>query len=562
MLRILLALLSLSAATVQAAAPSEAAIASAHPRATEAGQTILDQGGNAFDAAVAVAAALGVVEPYSSGLGGGGFWMLHRAEDGHEVMLDARETAPGEATADMYQNDEGEVQREWATEGPSAAGIPGQPAAFVHLAREYGELPLSESLAPAIELAEDGFKVGESYRNMANWRQDVLNDFAEARSIFLHNGRVPGDGWRLQQPDLAATLRKLAEEGRSGFYQGEVARQLVEGVQLNGGRWREADLAQYEVIEREPITGTYRDARIISAAPPSSGGIVLLEMLHILETFNDGDIDESLFPHLAVESMRRAYRDRAEYLGDPDFVDMPVDKLLSRDYADKLASSIEADQATPSEELDPAVPQAPGGKDTTHLSVLDHEGNRVSATLSINLPFGSGFVPGDTGVVLNNEMDDFSAKPGEPNAYGLIGSQANSIAPGKRPLSSMTPTMVEFNNKVALLGTPGGSRIITMVMLGVLEALEGNPPKDWVARTRFHHQYLPDKVEAEPSFIGSEAGKSLLVRDHEMESAGRRYGDMQAILWDRDTGDVQAASDPRGQGLALPSGDKAEPAEQ
>ncbi len=553
MKRILFVLILLSAASARAAAPSEAAIASAHPLATEAGETVLEKGGNAFDAAVAVAAALGVVEPYSSGLGGGGFWMLHRAEDGHEVMLDARETAPGRATADMYQNDEGEVQRKWATEGPSAAGIPGQPAAFVHLAGEYGELPLAESLAPAIELADEGFKVGESYRDMANWRKDVLNDFAEARSIFLHKGRVPGDGWRLRQPDLADTLEKLADEGRSGFYQGEVAQKLVEGVQLNGGLWSREDLENYEVIEREPVTGTFRDARIISAAPPSSGGIVLLEMLHILETFNDGDIDASLFPHLAVEAMRRAYRDRAEYLGDPDFVDMPVDKLLSREYAEKLASSIDADQATPSEELDSAVGQTSGGKDTSHLSVLDSEGNRVSATLSINLPFGSGFVPGDTGVVLNNEMDDFSAKPGEPNAYGLIGSQANSIAPGKRPLSSMTPTFVEFDNKVALLGTPGGSRIITMVMLGVLEALEGKPPKEWVARTRFHHQYLPDKVEAEPSFIGSEAGKSLLLRDHELESTGRRYGDMQAILWDRESGDVKAASDPRGQGLAITS---------
>jgi gamma-glutamyltranspeptidase/glutathione hydrolase len=551
MKRILLVLILFSTVAARAAAPSEAAIASAHPLATEAGETILNQGGNAFDAAVAVAAALGVVEPYSSGLGGGGFWMLHRAEDGHEVMLDARETAPGRATADMYRNDEGEVQREWATEGPSAAGIPGQPAAFVHLAQEYGELPLSESLAPAIELAEDGFQVGESYRDMANWRKDVLNDFARARSIFLHNGRVPGDGWRLQQPELADTLEKIAQEGRAGFYQGDIAQKLVEGVQLNGGLWSRKDLENYEVIEREPITGTFRNARIISAAPPSSGGIVLLEMLHILETFNGGNIDASLFPHLAVESMRRAYRDRAKYLGDPDFVDMPVDKLLSRDYAEKLASSIQADQATPSEELDPAVPRAPGGKDTTHLSVLDSEGNRVSATLSINLPFGSGFVPRGTGVVLNNEMDDFSAKPGEPNAYGLIGSQANSIAPGKRPLSSMTPTFVEFDNKVALLGTPGGSRIITMVMLGVLEALEGKPPRDWVARTRFHHQYLPDKVEAEPSFIGSEAGKSLLLRDHELESAGRRYGDMQAVLWNRESGEVKAASDPRGQGLSI-----------
>lgn len=567
MLRLLLAVCLIATSLAgRAEGPSRAAIASAHPLATEAGLEVMGQGGNAFDAAVAVAAALAVVEPYSSGMGGGGFWLLHRQQDGKQVMLDARETAPGNASRDMYQNSDGEVVRDWAINGPSAAGIPGQAAAFVHLAEEYGRLPLAKTLAPAIRLAREGFRVGEHYRKLANWRLEVLNRFPEARRIFLNKGQVPGEGWLLRQPDLAATLALLAQQGRAGFYQGEVARKLVEGVQMNGGLWTLEDLKDYRVVERPPITGEFRGATIIAASPPSSGGIVLTETLNILETFNGGDIDDKLFPHLAVEAMRRAYRDRAEYLGDPDFVDMPIARLTSDDYAQQLAKSIKLDQATPSESLGSPLEQ-PGGQHTTHLSVIDPQGNRVSATLSINLPFGSGFVPAGTGVVLNNEMDDFSAKPGVPNAYGLIGTEANAIAPGKRPLSSMTPTFIEWDDKVAILGTPGGSRIISMVMLGVTEALAGKGPKDWVSRQRFHHQYLPDLVQAEPVFIGTEAAKSLMLRGHELKSTGRNYGDMQAILWDRKEGVLEAASDPRGIGLAeviqptaVQSGD-AQPAE-
>jgi gamma-glutamyltranspeptidase/glutathione hydrolase len=548
MLRILLVLVLVVFTAGTQAAP-QPAVASAHPLATDAGLEILEQGGNAFDAAVAVAAALAVVEPYSSGMGGGGFWLLHRADDGKQTMLDARETAPGRATRDMYQNKDGEVVRDWAINGPAAAGIPGQAAALDHLANQYGKLPLSKTLAPAIKLAREGFRVGEHYRKLAGWRLDVLNRFAEARRIFLHNGKVPGDGWVLKQPDLAATLTAIAEQGRAGFYQGPVAEKLVEGVQLNGGLWTKQDLKNYRVVERVPVVGNFHGARIISASPPSSGGVVLIEALNIIETFNQGEIEETVFPHIVVEAMRRAYRDRAEYLGDPDFVDMPLERLMSKEYAEQLAASIKLDQATPSSALGSPLEQ-PQGQHTTHLSILDGEGNRVSATLSINLPFGSAFVPPGTGVVLNNEMDDFSAKPGVPNAYGLIGTEANAIAPGKRPLSSMTPTFVEWDGKVAILGTPGGSRIISMVLLGVLEALKGEPPEQWVSRPRYHHQYLPDRVEAEPVFIGSKAGKALMLRGHELRSTGRQYGDMQAVLYDSNTGETSTASDPRGEGLA------------
>ncbi|WP_101674241.1 gamma-glutamyltransferase [Alloalcanivorax mobilis] len=549
-MRWLIALSLLFTVAAQATpAPGRAAVASAHPLATEAGFEILDQGGNAFDAAVAVAAALAVVEPYSAGMGGGGFWLLHRQSDGKQTMVDAREMAPGAASADMYQDRNGKVIRDKAINGPLAAGIPGQAAAFVHLARHYGKLPLRTTLAPAIRLARDGFDVEDHYRTLAGYRVDVLNRYPAAAAVFLDHGKVPAAGYRVRQPDLARTLQALAEQGRAGFYQGAVARKLVKGVRDAGGIWTEQDLDNYRVKERAPIVGHFRGGRVVSAPPPSSGGIVMMEALNILSEFNAGEISEGLLPHLTVEAMKRAYQDRARYLGDPDFVQMPVDNLLSKSYAQQRAASIDLDQATPSSELGEPV-GVEEGFHTTHLSVLDADGNRVAATLSINLPFGSAFMPAGTGVILNNEMDDFSAKPGSPNAYGLVGSQANAIAPGKRPLSSMTPTFVEFKDRVAILGTPGGSRIISMVMLGVMEAAAGKPVDDWVQRVRFHHQYLPDEVEAEPAFMDSPAAKSLRLRGHKVVSVGRAYGNMQAILWHTDNGRVTAASDPRAIGAA------------
>lgn len=543
------------------AKPPAAAIASAHPLATEAGFEILDQGGNAFDAAVAVSAALAVVEPHGSGMGGGGFWLLHQADGGRNIMIDGREAAPGAASRDMYLDNRGQVVRDWAVNGPSAAGIPGQPAALAHLASRYGRLPLSTSMAPAIRLAKQGFPVAEHYRRLALMRRDVLNRSPDARRIFLSNGEVPAAGQLIVQPELAELLEALAEHGHDGFYRGELAQKLVNGVLDNGGLWSVEDLASYKVVEREPVTGTFRGAKIISAAPPSSGGVVLIQALNILERFNDGRPDPALLPHLAIESMRRAYRDRALHLGDPDFVDMPITQLLDKDYATALAADIRLDRATPSANLGKPV-TVEQGNHTSHFSIIDQDGNRVAATLSINLPFGSGFVVPGTGLLLNNEMDDFSANPGVPNAYGLIGGEANAIAPGKRPLSSMTPTFIEWDGKVAILGTPGGSRIISMVMLAALEALDGKPVKDWVSRPRFHHQFQPDMVRAEPDFVGTEAGKSLLVRGHEMESTGRRYGNMQAILWNSKTDTLEAAADPRGIGAARVAGQKSETPEQ
>lgn len=533
-----------------AAKPPQAAIASAHPLATEAGFEILDQGGNAFDAAVAVAAVLAVVEPYSAGMGGGGFWLLHQAGSGSNVMVDAREMAPGAATRDMYLDAAGNVMREWSTIGPAAAAIPGQPAAFVHLAERYGRLPLEKTLAPAIRYAEEGFKVDDHYRRMATQARERLGRFPEARRVYLHQGDIPAVGYLLVQKDLAQVLRLLAEKGRDGFYDGEVAKKLVEAVQTDGGIWTLEDLKRYQVKERDPIIGNFRGAKIITAAPPSSGGIVMLQALTIIDEYKEGDFEPALMPHVTIEAWRRAYFDRARYLGDPDFVSMPIEGLLSYEYGIQMADSISDKQATPSQLLG-KINTVQQGDNTTHLSVLDQDGNRVAATLSINTLFGSGYMPAGTGVLLNNEMDDFSAKPGTANVYGLVGNDANAIAPYKRPLSSMTPTFVEWDGKVAILGTPGGSRIITMVMLAVLDALEGKSPQQWVSEPRYHHQYLPDVVQAEPVYVGTEEARQLMLKGHKVESTGRPYGNMQAILWDTKLGIVDAASDPRGVGVAL-----------
>jgi len=537
-----------------AARPSVAGIASAHPLATQAGMEILAGGGNAFDAAVAVSAALAVVEPYSSGIGGGGFWLLHRERDGFEIMVDGREKAPLAASRDMYLGDDGKVVPGLSVDGALAAGIPGVPAALEHLSRRYGRLPLRQSLAPAIRLAREGFKVDASYRRMAQFRLAALqNDMGAAADIFLQDNEVPAIGYRIVQQDLADTLKAIAHFGGAGFYRGAVARKLVDGVRASGGIWSLQDLAQYRIVERQPVTGEYHGLRITSAAPPSSGGIALVSMLNMLSAFPLQDFDDATRTHVIIEAMRRAYRDRAEYLGDSDYVDVQLERLTSHAYARETGASIRLQQATPSSTLN-GKQTGSGGRDTTHFSILDEAGNRVAATLSINYPFGACVVPPGTGVLLNDEMDDFSSKPGEPpgepNVYGLVGAEANAIEPGKRPLSSMSPTFVESDKGVAILGTPGGSRIITMVLLGILDLADGNDPESWVALPRFHHQFLPDVVQFEPGAFDAALQKDLHARGHELKPLDSSYGNMQAIYWNRQTGQVTPVSDPRGVGDA------------
>jgi gamma-glutamyltranspeptidase/glutathione hydrolase len=533
-----------------AATAPQAAIASAHPLATRAGMEILAAGGNAFDAAVAVSAALAVVEPTGSGLGGGGFWLLHRASDGHEVMIDGRERAPLAAHRDMYLDNSGEVIPRLSVDGPLAAAIPGEPAALVHLARRYGRLPLAKSLAPAIRLARDGFPVDEHYRRAAKFRLEILRASPAAAAVFLQDNDVPALGYVIKQPDLAMTLTGLADQGRDGFYAGTVAERLVAGVHAVGGIWTKKDLAAYSVLERTPVSGDYRGLHITSAPPPSSGGVVLLTMLNILSGYDLSKLDAATRTHVIVEAMRRAYRDRADYLGDPDFVTMPIAQLTSPLYAAGLRAGIRLDKATPSSAL-PGAAAHPQGVDTTHFSILDKDGNRVAATLSVNYPFGSGFMPPGTGVVLNDEMDDFSAKPGTPNVYGLVGGEANAIAPGKRPLSSMTPTFLEDDKKVVILGTPGGSRIITMVLLATLDIAAGGDADSAVSVKRFHHQFLPDVIQYEPGALTPTVVTALQAQGHQLKELGHSYGNMQLVWWDKRRQRAAAASDPRGNGLAL-----------
>ena len=549
----ILVLLLISSAAVAAHGgdhPAQAAVASAHPLATEAGVEILNAGGNAFDAAIAVSAALGVVEPNSCGFGGGGFWLLHRASDGRQLLIDARETAPAASFRRMYLNADDSVIENASREGPLSAGIPGLAAGIAWLAGYYGKLPLDVSLAPAIRYAKRGFPVTPGYQQMAKWRQQLLLKNPDAANIFLDKGEPPALGHLIVQKDLGRLLEDLAVRGPDAFYRGEFARNLAAGVRAAGGNWTEQDLANYRVRERNPIVAQYHDIRVVSAPPPSSGGIVLAQALAILSEFDLGNMDHVTRMHVIIEAMRRAYRDRAVYLGDPDFVKIPERRLLDRDYLAGLAITIDPGRATPSLELGDTPGWDPAGDQTTHFSIIDTEGNRVGGTLSINLPFGSGFVPPGTGVLLNDEMDEFAIKPATPNAYGLIGFGANEVGPGKRPLSSMTPTFLETEDRVGVLGTPGGSRIISMVLLAILDFDRGHGPESWVSYRRFHHQYQPDEVHFEQAGLTPQEQERLKAFGHALKEAPWRYGDMHAVMWDRRSGFVSAASDPRGEGKA------------
>lgn len=527
------------------------AIASAHPLATAAGFEVMAKGGNIFDAAVAVSATLAVVEPSGSGLGGGGYWLLHREQDGFETMVDGREKAPLAAHQAMFLDKTGKVVPRLSLDGPLAAAIPGLPAALAHLSEKYGRLPLADSLQPAIRAAETGFAIGDRFRKLLTFRAEVINKYPQTARIFLTDGKIPNAYSILRQPELAYTLKQLALLGREGFYSGEIADKLVEGVRLAGGIWTKQDLNAYQVIEREPVKSNYRGIKITSAAPSSSGGTVLVEALNILSGYDLKQVDELTRKHLIVEAMRRAYHDRALYLGDPDFIDIPVKRLLDENYAAGLRSSLRIDKALPSALLSGEIQPQPEGLNTTHFSIIDEQGNRVAATLSINFPFGAGFVVPGTGVLLNDQMDDFVSLPGAMNGYGLVGGVANAIAPGKRMLSSMSPTFLDDGQNVAVLGTPGGSRIISMVLLAALDFADGNGPESWVQLPRFHHQFLPDSLEYEQGALTAEELKGLAAMGHQLKEARYRYGDMQAVQWNKINHQLTAASDRRGEGRAV-----------
>ena len=532
--------------------PNQYAIATAHPLATKAGEQILKQGGNAFDAAVAISAALAVVEPAGSGLGGGGFWLLHRQSDNLDIMVDGRERAPFAAHRNMYLDDKGNVIKALSKTGALSAGIPGLPAALSHIAEKYGRLPLSTSLKPAINFARRGFSIGKRHLRMLAFRHKVLNQSTAASQIFLDDGKIPQPESILVQTDLANTLQAIAQHGKKGFYDGKIAELLVQAVQNEGGIWSRQDLEAYQVKERAPIIGRYQNIKITSASPPSSGGIVLLEALNILSAYQLDSLDNITRKHLIVEAMRRAYHDRARYLGDPDFVSIPTQRLLNPDYAAGLRTTIRLDKALPSEYMIGWQMHETKGSDTTHFSIIDQDGNRVAATLSINFPFGSGLVAAGTGVLLNDEMDDFVSQPGDMNGYGLVGGMANSIEPGKRMLSSMTPTFLEDSHRIAVLGTPGGSRIISMVLLAILDFAKDNGPESWVQVKRFHHQYIPDQILYEKNGLTDYEIKMLGKLGHQSKQKSYKYGNMQAVQYNKATKQYSAASDPRGEGTSIP----------
>lgn len=538
------------AAAAEPRVPGKAAIASAHPLANKAGQDILAAGGNAFDAAVAVAAALAVVEPNASGLGAGGFFLIHRASDGLDTMIDAREKAPAAAKRNMFLDASGKPIPKLSTQSALAAGIPGEPAGLALLAQKYGKLPLKTSFQPAIRLAREGFALYPRLLGGIRYKKDTFARSPDARRIFLKDGEVPPLGYVIKQPELARSLELVANKGVQEYYNGAFAARLVREVRKMGGIWTEKDFADYRAIERAPIISEYRGARIVSASPPASGGIALVDALHILEGYDLSKLDSVTRKHTIVEAMRRVHRDRAIYLGDPDFVDVPIKLLTSAEYADGQRTTLRLDRATPSTMFASDALDAQQGTHTTHYSVMDKDGNRAAVTITLNLWFGPGIMIPGTGFFLNNQMDDFTIKTGTPNAYQLIGADANSIAPGKRPLSSSTPTFVESDRGVMITGTPGGSRIIGMVLLATLDFMEGKTAMDIVSAPRFHHQYYPDLIEYEPGAFTDAEIAGLTARGHKLEE-NERWGNMEAVVWDYASGKVEAVADPRGNGEGL-----------
>lgn len=531
------------------------AVVSAHPLATRAGLEVLHRGGNAFDAAVAVTAALAVVEPQGSGLGGGGFYLMHRTSDRFSLFVDARETAPDAATGDLYLDRDELPVRALSYDGPLASAIPGTPAAMEHIARSYGRLPLSQSLAPAIRYARDGFAIDPALAGWLSASSERLSP--AARTVFLPEGVLPEVGDRLVQADLARTLQAIADRGaRGGFYSGEVAKRLRDGVFADGGIWSLRDLERYRIREREPMVVDYRGHRITTAPLPSAGGIAMAQVLGVLEQRAWPPNNEHAARHELVEALRLAFHDRAKYLGDPDFVEVPVARLTGRDYVQRMSERIGA-QALPSTTLVAEtgrpfdmLAQAPDERQTTHFSIIDRDGNRVSATLTLNSAFGSGYMPPGTGVLLNNEMDAFATAPLVRDLDGALRLEPNHIQPHKRPLSSMTPAFVDGPRGVFVTGTPGGSRIVSAVLLSVLAHINGMDVQQVVAMPRFHHQFLPDLIEFEARALTPEQREALALRGHSLHELSEPFGNMQAIHWNKMANSLYAASDPRGYGAA------------
>jgi len=511
------------AASVAPVAAENGMVVTAQHLASHVGVDVLKNGGNAVDAAVAVGYALAVVYPAAGNLGGGGFMTIQLA-DGRKTFLDFREKAPLAATADMYLDKEGNVVPDLSTRGHLAVGVPGTVSGMELALQKYGTKPRKEVIAPAIKLAEDGFVLEQGDVELLEYATDVFKkDMKDSGSIFLSNGEPMQVGQKLVQKDLAKTLREISEKGADGFYKGWVADAIVTSSQANKGIIAQADLDKYKTRELAPIECDYRGYHVVSAPPPSSGGVVICEIMNILEGYPMKDLGyhSAQGMHYQIEAMRHAYVDRNSYLGDPDFVKNPIAHLLDKNYATKIRDAIDPQKAGVSRELKPGV--APHeGSNTTHYSIVDKWGNAVSVTYTLNDWFGAGVMASKTGVILNDEMDDFTSKIGVPNMYGLVQGEANAIAPGKAPLSSMSPTIVTKDGKVVMVvGTPGGSRIITATLLTMLNVIDyGMNIQEAVDAPRFHQQWLPEETNLETFTTSPDTVKML-------ESWGHKFAGPQ-----------------------------------
>lgn len=520
------------------------------PLADMAGQLILDSGGNAIDAAVAVGYALAVVHPQAGNIGGGGFAIIHTA-DGKDYALDFREMAPGAATRDMYLDDKGNVIPGESTGTYKAAGIPGTVAGMSAMLERFGTKKLSEVMATAIELAEKGYILSERQAGSMAAFRDKLYKFPASRKYFLKpDGTAYEAGERFIQSDLAETLKRISAEGPKGFYEGKTAELIEADMKANGGLITLEDLKKYTVKWREPSTATYRGYKIVSMCPPSSGGAVVAEILNVMENADMRTLwaaSPAQAIHVMAEAMRQAYADRSEYMGDPDFEKVPVDELTSKEYAKKIFDRINPSKATPSDNVRPGLTPLKEGTNTTHYSVVDKFGNAVSVTYTINESWGSGASVEGAGFLLNNEMDDFSVKPGVPNVYGLVGGDANAVAPFKRPLSSMSPSIVSKDGKTILVvGSPGGARIITTVLQVIANVIDRRMSVNVaVSAPRYHMQWLPDELRIEPGNGLSPADIEALVGMGYKLSLQPFMGDVNVIMIDPDTGVITGSHDSR-----------------
>ncbi|MEA1063064.1 gamma-glutamyltransferase [Erwinia sp. HR93] len=522
-------------------------VSSVDATATRVGVDILKRGGNAVDAAVAVGFALAVTHPQAGNLGGGGFMMLHTAE-GKNIAIDFREMAPASASRDMFLDEKGEADSKKSLTSHLASGTPGTVAGFALALEKYGTLPLSRVLQPAIRLAKEGIVVNDALADdLKQYGSEVLPQHANSKAIFWKlNGKPWAKGERLVQRHLAHSLALIAQSGPDAFYKGAIATQIAQEMAKHGGLITKADLGAYRAVEREPVRGDYRGYQIYSMPPPSSGGIHIVQILNILENsdlakYGFGSADAM---HTMAEAEKYAYADRSEYLGDPDFVKVPIQALTSKAYAKSLAQQIHLNKARPSSDIKPGKLAPYESDQTTHFSVVDKEGNAVAVTYTLNTTFGSGIVAGNTGILMNNEMDDFSAKPGTPNVYGLVGGEANAVAPRKRPLSSMSPTLVLKDGKVWLVtGSPGGSRIITTVLQMLVNTIDfGMNVAEATNAPRFHHQWLPDELRVEKGF--SPDTLRLLEAKGQHIAVKPAMGSTQSIMAAPD-GTLYGAADPR-----------------